>query len=387
MPTLQEVQRQFEIEQTSGKAPVDASDLPRSYEEVNPQWLTAVLCLNYPGAVVEDLELGPTDEGTSNRRAIRLTYNESGRQAGLPERIFCKATQTFQSRFVLGFNRGAETEVIFYNKVRDQLDLEAPKSRFANINRETLNSIVILEDIADQVRFCDETTDISRARAESQIQLIAKLHSTLYESSQLDSELADLSSVNQFYDATCEVFGWQSAAENGVLASESFMPASVFARKEEIWPATHFVYQLHLSLPRTFTHGDVHLKNWYITASDDMGLQDWQCAAVGHWSRDLAYVISTALSIENRRAWERELLALYIDRMKAGGVEMPDWDEVFTRYRQQMLPALAMWTATLTPPEDAPEMQPPATSIKFIRRMSQAMEDLDSLDACASGSA
>lgn len=385
VPSLEDVKRRFQVEQSTGKPPVDASDLPRSYEEITPEWLTAVLCGGHQGAAVTELDLGPPDEGTSNRRAIRLTYNAEGKQAKLPKRIFCKATHTLQSRFVIGFNRAAEVEVLFYNKVRDGLDIEAPRAYFANIDLETLNSIIILDDIADRVTFCDETTPMSRARAEGQVRLIAKLHSSLFESPRLDTELAAVNSIGEFFDATVRVFGWEAAAEQGVLASETFLPAGVFARKAEIWPATRFVYDLHNRLPRTLTHGDVHLKNWYVTDSDGMGLQDWQCAAKGHWSRDLAYMISTALTTDNRREWERELIELYREEMAAGGVEMPGWDEIYTRYRQQMLPALAMWTATLTPPEDAPEMQPPATTIEFIKRISQAMEDLESLDACHHG--
>jgi hypothetical protein len=37
----------------------------------------------------------------------------------------------------------------------------------------------------------------------------------------------------------------------------------------------------------------------YLTPSDLMALTDWQSATIGHWSRDYAYAVTTALTIEN----------------------------------------------------------------------------------------
>jgi hypothetical protein len=50
-------------------------------------------------------------------------------------------------------------------------------------------------------------------------------------------------------------------------------------------------------------------------------------------------------------------------------------------YRQQMMSALTWWTVTLTPPEGLPDMQPRDTTLEFIRRITTAIDDLDSLDA------
>jgi hypothetical protein len=111
-----------------------------------------------------------------------------------------------------------------------------------------------------------------------------------------------------------------------------------------------------------------------------MGLNDWQCSCKGSWGRDLSYAISTALSIENRRAWERDLVAYYVDQLHAAGAPKVDFDEAWRIYRQQTFTALAWWTGTLGQPPEAPKMQPPATSIEFITRISHALDDLDALD-------
>jgi aminoglycoside phosphotransferase (APT) family kinase protein len=119
-----------------------------------------------------------------------------------------------------------------------------------------------------------------------------------------------------------------------------------------------------------------------MTVAGTMGLLDWQCLAVGHWSRDLAYAISATLTIEDRRAWERDLVALYLDLFEAHSGVAIGFDEAWLRYRQQMFGALTFWTPTYSPPAFAPkDMQSAETSVEMIRRFAQAIVDLDSLDS------
>lgn len=54
--------------------------------------------------------------------------------------------------------------------------------------------------------------------------------------------------------------------------------------------------------------------------------------------------------------------------------------EAWDAYRQQLLPALAMWTLTLRQDETLPEMQPEEMSRTMIERISTAIDNLGSLD-------
>jgi hypothetical protein len=112
-----------------------------------------------------------------------------------------------------------------------------------------------------------------------------------------------------------------------------------------------------------------------------MGLGDWQVVSRGHWARDVAYAVSTALTVEDRRAMEQDLLRFYLDAMAAQGGPRIAFDEAWTAYRAQLLSALAWWTMTLTPSEAMPDMQPLGTTNVFLSRIAVAMDDLDSIDA------
>jgi hypothetical protein len=112
-----------------------------------------------------------------------------------------------------------------------------------------------------------------------------------------------------------------------------------------------------------------------------MGLSDWQCAVRGHWSRDVAYAVSCALTVEDRRAWEDDLLAFYCEALRAEGGPRLDRDEAHLAYRRQMVTAMTWWTITINPAPGMPDMQPLDATKEFLKRIGTAMDDLSSLDA------
>jgi hypothetical protein len=377
--TYSMLEARFAEEQREHPVPLTAADFPVSYEAITPQWLTQVLCATYSGAAVTACRLGPRDEGTSSRRRISLEYNDAGRRAGLPASVFCKSTHSLKSRFQLALNGFVEGEVRFYNHLRPLLDIEAPKGLFANFNDYTFNSIIILCDMTGTARFCRHDEPMSRERAESQVRLLATLHAT-FHAKPLAVTFPFLRTWDDTFTATAEN-GFHEACLRGFQMAEAVIPPRLFAREAEIWPATVESVARHQRLPQTVIHSDPHLKNWYIAASGAMGLNDWQCVCRGHWGRDLAYCLSTALETEDRRAWERDLIGLYLDGLRAKGVPLTSFDDAWTHYRQQLFGALAWWTGTLGQPPNAPEMQPRDSSLQFIGRMARAVDDLEALDA------
>jgi hypothetical protein len=94
----------------------------------------------------------------------------------------------------------------------------------------------------------------------------------------------------------------------------------------------------------------------------------------GCWALDVGYLLTSALSIDDRRANERALLDDYLARLRALGVEAPGGDEAWRRYRQNALYGLMMWL--LTPDgvhvDDA--------QMEYLRRHIAAAEDLETLD-------
>lgn len=374
------IARRYEAERANPRPALTADDIPLSYDAFTPEWLTAVLCKDVPGARVTDFGFGDRDDGTTNRRRIHLRYNAAGEAAGLPATLFCKATIDLGNRITLGACGSAHAEATFYGSIRPRLNLEVPWGYHAHFDPESFAYIVLLRDMEQDVTFCSEHTPMDRARAEGQVLLLADLHSRFYESPELGGPRLPLTRWTDWW-ANLMTMDYGLYCQRGVEAAEAVIPPRLFARRAEIWPATMASVDAHNRLPRMVLHADVHLKNWYVTASGAMGLSDWQNCCIGHWGRDLAYAMTTALAPEDRRAWERDLVALYLDRLASRGVAPIPFEQAFTLYRQQTFSALAYWTSTLCPPDDWADMQPSETSIAFIHRMATAIDDLDALDS------
>jgi hypothetical protein len=91
--------------------------------------------------------------------------------------------------------------------------------------------------------------------------------------------------------------------------------------------------------------------------------------------------MSSGLAPEDRRAWERDLLARYLDRLAGHGAPRLDFDQAFTWYRQQLLHAFSMWTITLRHSPMLPSMQSEAMTLAMMERIATAIDDLDALDS------
>lgn len=373
------ITRRFNEDQQLKPKATTADQIPISYESMTPQWLTAVLCRDVPGAAVVALELGPADDGSSNRRRIHLTYNEAGRQAKLPPSVFCKAAHALLNRIMLTVAKCTYVESTFYMSLRPRLQITAPKAYFANYDEDAGTQIIMLNDIAGEATFCDERTPVDREVFSRQIDTLAELHGRTHADPQLRNGFLTWPKLWR----THMQLGHEQFCDKGFVAAgeRGWIPARLVKRRAEIWPRTMECVDRHAALPQMVTHNDVHLKNWFATRDGRMGLGDWQTVAVGNWSRDFAYAISTALTIENRRAWEKDLLRMYLEKLRERGGPAVLFEEAWTLYRQQLFTALAFWTLTLTPSTEQPDMQPEHTTEAFLKRIGAAIDDLDALDS------
>ena len=133
--------------------------------------------------------------------------------------------------------------------------------------------------------------------------------------------------------------------------------------------------------PRTYLHGDLHIANTYSTQAGRMGIADWQVGLQGSWAHDYAYLLATALEVEDRRRLERDLLDFYLERLAAVGGGAISRDAAWVAYRQATLYPYFAWLYTIGRSRLQPSFQPADTSLTMIERIAAAVDDLDSLGA------
>ena len=359
-----------------------ATDVPWSVAALTPAWWTAIMCADHPGAAVTAYRIIGSSAGTHQRHRFILEYNDAGVAAELPTAVFSKSLPNVLTRMIGGYNGTARAEGRFYRELRPALAIETPRGYHAAFDRRSLAGINVLEDIATTrgARFCVATTVVTRAMAESMVDLLADLHAHAYADPRLDHELRWLANFADWFAIGARKMHTERYTEQALLRLAERLPRAVIDRRAEIWPATITAAAIHRQGPRSVLHSDVHIGNWYQRGDGAMGLCDWQCVAQGHWSRDLAYALAAGLSIEDRRAWEQALFARYLARLSSVAAITVNAAQAWDHYRRQMLHALWMWTITLCHSRWLPAMQPEAVSIAMIERIATAIADLDSLD-------
>ena len=124
--------------------------------------------------------------------------------------------------------------------------------------------------------------------------------------------------------------------------------------------------------PLTLLHGDAHIGNTYVLPGDRVGFLDWQVLRRGSHVLDLGYFLQGALTIEDRRAAESDLVDEYLAALDLPADERPSRDDVWRRYRASVAHGLAIWLATA-----AGDWQRPEISLALAQRYATAYVDLD----------
>ncbi|NMO91577.1 aminoglycoside phosphotransferase family protein [Actinomycetospora sp. TBRC 11914] len=360
--------------------PTTLAEIPPSIEALTPEWLTAALCRDQPGAWVTDVAGTGGSDGSTTRRVLRVGYNDVGTKAGLPESVFTKSTPRFLSRAVTVPIDALTCEALFYDRIRPVLDVEAPVGYYSAADPRSGRSVFLMEDVATTkgVTFGDPTLNsVDRGRAESMITLLATTHGALWESPRFRGDLAVIKDAERWQADVNKAIDFPTRSAVGFDRAAAVFPAEFRRHRDDVFGTAMAALALHGSAPETLLHSDVHSRNWYLTPDGGMGLFDWQLLSRGTWAMDVAYAMSSNLTIEDRRAWERDLLELYLDRLHAHGGPDLTFDEAFLAYRQQVFHGLIFWLYTIGAGRLQPAMQPDEVSLANLERMSAMVIDLD----------
>ena len=342
---------------------------------MSPAWLSPVLCAEFPDAAVVTVHVEDASTGSSVRKRVQVTYNAAGQLAGLQTKFFAKTTPTILTRLTSG--PSASQEAKFFAQVRPEISIETPVHRVSVNDRISGRSLHLFEDLVATraAVFCDYRTAFSLEEIRAAFDLLATLHGRFYGDPALADSLSFAPRYEIFFDALART-GNRAGHDQAMIEARQVIPTAVLEAKEKLWPAAIDSLADHGAGLRTLIHSDVHPGNWYVTGDGEPGLCDWQCIAQGHWARDVAYAMSAMLDVPQRRAWERELLQYYLNRLQHRGGPAVAFDDAWALYRRQLPVALLMWTPTLCHPPTMPDMQPTDVSLEMIRRITTAIDDL-----------
>ena len=344
--------------------------LPRGWDDITPEWMTVALSRHRPGAVVDDVRVALRDDGTNRRARLALTYAEGSG----PATVFAKAVDPDHAELVALTSGLYHEPRLFTSGV--ELPLDHPTVYTALIDEDRSDFVMIMEDVvARGADPRDSTRPMTIDQAASGVRGLARMHSRFWgERLATHPELEWLEPFVAFQGLEYaplhiahERLGDTVPAEIPALSgTELFV---------DIW--ARYIGTLMTTAP-TLLHGDPHIGNTYVLPDDEVGFLDWQMARRGNWSLDLGYFLQGALTIEDRRAGERDLLGEYRDALELPAHELPTADEIWLRYRASVAHGLAIWMATLS---GGDAWQRPDICLAFAQRYSTAFVDLQTRDA------
>jgi Ser/Thr protein kinase RdoA (MazF antagonist) len=131
--------------------------------------------------------------------------------------------------------------------------------------------------------------------------------------------------------------------------------------------------------PTTVIHGDPHIGNLF-NDGGRTGFLDWGIISTGTPLRDVSYFLCMALSIDDRRRHERDLLRHYLDLWNAGTELRISFDDAWLAHRVHAAYTVLACCQIVTFPERLPPVQR-TFSQAFLARASAAVADLETLSA------
>jgi len=289
-----------------------------------------------PGARLESHDVVIDSRGTTDRARLLLSWNEAGRDAGLPASAFAKGTssQLAPRAIVSGFSCHTY-ETRFFQQIQPSvadLTVESYVARAGAGGRY----VIALEDAAlrGDVTFYNADDEATKAHAEAVVDLLAKLHGRFWNSPRFQTDLSWLETYSRRpgYPVMRKLFSW---SERRFMKQDREVPESVRRLTKSYVDNQDVFVKVWESMPVTLCHGDTHLGNTFSNPDGTAGIYDWQVFHKMNGLRDIAYFLMHSIPSALRRAEEENLLRRYLAGLaEAGaGCEVPSYDEAFDRYR------------------------------------------------------
>lgn len=330
-----------------------------------PEWATRALSAHHPGALVAEVKQDEVDAGTTSRLRLHLSY----RSGSGPATVFLKAQGRLGHRLMLGALELLTPEARLLSS-GVELPTRRPEVYAVGTDRRRLNSIVVMRDVAaDGARMNIATTPLSVDEVADGLTELARLHRRFWN--QVPAELRFLKPwrIQHGWTLLSLIGGIQGPPRLRRNGEIDVLPEPLRRWDRCLWLSRRCA-EVFRTGPRTLLHGDTHIGNTYTLPGGSLGFLDWQLVRTGHWSYDIGYFVTSALTVDDRRTHERALLDHYLAEL---GVPVPD---AWTEYRRGLGYGLTAWLETYA----SSDYQPDSVSLTLLDRFGTAMTDHDTLD-------
>ncbi|CUU55091.1 Phosphotransferase enzyme family protein [Parafrankia irregularis] len=332
------------------------------HEVLSPGWLNKALAIRYPGIEIVEVTPGPVVSRVSTNARFRIDCT-GGVPKGLSPHLCAKG---YFSEIGRSASPAGVPETSFYRDLADRTGVRTLRSVFADVDARTDANIVITEDVvAEGGVFLDGLSDYTPDQAADSLDQLATLHAATWA----DPSLADVGWLRSRLDGYLRSRGLPEISANFACWIGAGVPDETRDAERLVAAYRRLAAETAAASPWAVIHGDPHIGNVFLDGAGRPSFLDWQLVQRGPWYIDVGYHIASALTVADRRRSERDLLAHYLDRLRAGGVRAPEWDEAWRAIGRGILHGFYLWGITV-------KVDPPITAA-LLERLGTAAADHD----------
>lgn len=268
------------------------------------------------------------------------------------------------------------TEINFYRHLAHTVDVRTPKIWYAEIDEATHDFTLIMEDQAP-ARAVDQLHGCSLEDCESALRELARLHGPRWN----DPALARiawfrdrLTLVRELVDTGFADMVAGFLDRYGSLINKDCVP--VIDRFSKAWP----LVLRDTRSPRTIAHTDFRPDNLLFDVHGERGsvvVLDWAGILNTSGLLDVAYFIGSALTSEQRRSHERDLVKVYFSELSKYPLAGYDFDACWLDYRR--FPFFGLYTGVSAALMVERSERSDALFVQMVHKFCDQVLTLDSL--------
>lgn len=333
--------------------------VPRSLEELTPEWLTAALRAG--GAIdskaeVTTVEAERTGLGSGYVAQLwRLRPRYAPAAAGPPSLVAKLPSAEVDER---SWWAGYVREQRFYRELVAAVPLRVPRCLGGAIDEPARLAVTLLEDLGDPPR---RDVPASLPLAGAVVDALAALHGAFWR-----REPPAWLAPDEEDTALLDAYTRRGSSRIARYAEgDPPIPQALIELAPTLPELVVNAFGRLHEAPQTLVHGDMRPDNLIPIAADerDFLVIDWQAVTWNAGAFDLAYFLGQSLDPELRSAHEGALLRRYLEGLAAVGVTGYGDDELWRDYRLGLVVSLFSpvgWSAELLAAEERRDLEGPA---------------------------
>ena len=347
---------------------------PRTVDDLTNEWLQEIMSPYIAEATITGFtpQVIGVGEGFMGQLArVALTYAEDINTA--PQSLIAKFAATRPDTREMARDQNLyRREIGFYRDIGQEVGIRVPVCYYSDFDEETQYFVMLLEDMAPGEP-SDQVVGTSKETSRQVIEQFAKLHAKWWNSDKLDS-----------YDWAKWIINEMSMDEALVRLRKSIKQVEETGKFDAYPEMKRLMYLLPPLFrmepappyPFSLTHGDLRSDN-IIQPSAEGGefcVLDWQLAGKGDPINDIARWMAQSISVEDRKATERELLRLYHDKLLEHGVTGYSYKKFVNAYKMNLVVILVMFSMDMDSVDQSSD-RAKALFHQFYSRLDSALVD------------